>query len=54
MEIDARNGHKDVIQLILDRGADPKKTSDIGWTPLIYAQCGGHVDIENMIRDKMM
>lgn len=34
----ATNGHKDVMKLLLDRGADPNARTDLGMTPLLLAK----------------
>ena len=48
----AKNGHKDVVQLLLDSDADPKKTDALGRTPLSVAVNFGHSDIVNILKDR--
>lgn len=39
----AYNGHFDVCQLLLDRGADLNKSTKYGWSPLGAAAYNGHL-----------
>ena len=41
--------HKDVVQLLLDTGADPKKTDDEGWSPLLRAAMCGRIDVVKVL-----
>ena len=44
-------GQKDVVQLLLDRGADPNKEDAYGWTPLSETQrCGP--DVVQLLLDR--
>ena len=40
--IAAIKGHKEVVLLLLDRGAEPNMATQNGWTPLHYAADEGH------------
>ena len=44
-------GHKDVVQLLLDRGAEPNKGASNGVTPLHMAAYHGHRDIVGILLD---
>jgi uncharacterized protein len=44
LEVACSNGRWEVVVLLLARGADTSP-SVTGWTPLMAASCGGHVDV---------
>ena len=48
----AFHGHKDVVQLLLDRGSDPNKANVGGQTPLHYAAMKGHKDVVQLLLDR--
>ena len=48
----AHNGHKDVVELLLDSGADPNQASRSGVTPLHEAAFGGHKDVVQLLLDR--
>ena len=52
LHIAARNGHMDVVQLLIDTGADPKRADRDGWTPLKLAAEHGHEDVLEFFLDK--
>ena len=41
----SKKGHKDVVQLLLDNGADTKKGNELGQTPLLLAAIWGRKDV---------
>ena len=45
----AYRGHKDVVQILLDKGADPSRTDNSGCTPLSLAHHLGKNEIVNML-----
>ena len=45
----ANKGHKDVVQLLLDRGADPNMANQAGSTALSFALQNGHMDVSNIL-----
>ena len=47
----AFNGRKDVIQLLLDRGAEANMAAQDGRTPLSHALQMGHMDIANILTE---
>ena len=47
------NGHKDVVQLLLDKGADPNRADRVsGVTPLNEASDNGHKDVIQLLLDR--
>ena len=50
-----KNGHKDVVQLLLDH-SDPKidlsPKNTLGWTALMNARRGGHGEIIQLMEQK--
>ena len=46
----ATNGHKNVVQLLLNKGADPNKVSMVGGeSPLLYAAHNRHIDVAKLL-----
>ena len=45
-------GHKDLVQLLLDRGADPNNAGRCGDTPLVVAAIDGKNDIIKLLLDR--
>ena len=45
----SRYNHKDVVQILLDNGADPDKAVENGWTPLHLAADRGHRDVVEVL-----
>ena len=45
----AEKGHQDVVQLLLDRGAEPNIANQFGRTAQYYALQNGHLDIANIL-----
>ena len=43
--IATHSGHRDVAQLLIDRGADVNKADKDGWTPLYWACENGDTDV---------
>ena len=48
----ARNGHQDVVKLLLDKGAEPNMADQNGDTALGYAARGGHKDVVQLLFDR--
>jgi len=49
----AGNGHKDIVQILLDNGANINNQNDIGWTPLIAAaRWRGNKDVVQLLLDR--
>jgi len=44
----SRNGNKDIVQCILDAGADVNAKTNGGWTALMYASQYGFMDIAKL------
>ena len=47
----ARNGHTDVVRLLLKRGAKPNIAHDFGDTPLLMAAEDGHIEVVKLLLD---
>ena len=47
----AYGGHLNVVEFLLERGADPNVQGDDGWTPLHYAVSRYHVDVARVLLD---
>ncbi len=45
----ANNGHKRLVDLLIERGADPSLTAKDGWTAGEAARMAGHVDIADKL-----
>ena len=48
----AWGGHKDVVELLIDRGADPNIANKYGQTPLHGAVSKGHKDVVQLLLDR--
>ncbi|XP_065353147.1 ankyrin repeat domain-containing protein 17 isoform X5 [Cloeon dipterum] len=45
----ASAGHADIVQLLIDNGADVNAQSSTGNTPLMYACAGGHLEVVEIL-----
>jgi len=45
-------GHKDVVALLLERGAMVDKQTDAGWTALMYAAWRGQTEVAELLLEK--
>ena len=45
----AMNGHKNVVKLLLNKGADPNKANMGGESPLLYAAQNRHIDVAKLL-----
>ena len=45
----SRNGHLDVVQLLLAQGAAVNQADNNGWTPLIFTSEKGHLDVAQLL-----
>ena len=48
----AGGGHLDTVKFLIEKGADPKLKSKIGFTPLHYAARWGYLDIVKFLKEK--
>ena len=50
------NGHFDVVEMLLDRGAGKDKANKGGWTPLMIAAYCGHSEVVELLlrRDALL
>jgi ankyrin repeat protein len=46
----AERGHKEVVELLLESGADVNAKSNIGWTALMLAAFNGHKEIVEILK----
>ena len=44
-------GHKEVVHLLLDKGADPNKADRYGWTPIHWAASRGYKEVAQLLLD---
>ena len=52
LHLAARNGHKDVVHLLLDNGVEPDLYTKYGMTPLHIAALIGHIDVVQLLLDR--
>ena len=45
-------GHKDVVNILLDRGANPNKADNSGWTPLHFAVWREHYYVVHILLER--
>ncbi|KAK5637085.1 hypothetical protein RRF57_012797 [Xylaria bambusicola] len=48
----ARDGHLDIVQILLDRGANIDMDDNEGYSPLSWAAENGHVEVTKLLLDK--
>src|SRR2546421_11900067 len=48
----AQKGHKAVVQLLLEKGADVESNDKNGWTPLHWAAVEGHEGVVKLLLEK--
>ncbi|KAK5635619.1 hypothetical protein RRF57_011331 [Xylaria bambusicola] len=48
----ARNGHEEIVQLLVEKGADIESKDSIGRTPLLWAAEEGHQEIVQLLVEK--
>ena len=46
----SKNGHVDIVRLLLDRGADPNVPEELWARPLTWASANGHEEVADMLR----
>jgi RNA polymerase sigma factor (sigma-70 family) len=52
LHLAAWRGHKEVVECLLDHGADLDGVDDLGRTPLAYAEWGGHREVAALLRQR--
>jgi len=45
----AKNGHKEIAELLVENGADVSAKDEDGWTPLFYAAGGGKKEVVEIL-----
>ena len=48
----AQTGHLDVVDLLIENGADKDKANNAGWTPVFVASQQGHLDVVRLLIEK--
>lgn len=48
----AENGHAAIVKILIDNGADLNSCDFYGWTPLMKAVYGGHVETVQALVEK--
>jgi ankyrin repeat protein len=52
LHLAARRGHSEVVELLLDRGAELEQTDDRGFTALLYAASSRSLDLVRLLVDR--
>lgn len=52
LHIAAKRGNLDIVQLLIERGAELNALNSMGQTPLFLAVQGGHKDIANLLIER--
>ena len=52
LHVAARRHFKEVVQILIEGGADPTKADWDGKTPLYWAERGGHSEVITLLRSK--
>ena len=47
-----REGHKETVQLLLEKGIDINQTNKIGWNALHLASSEGHLEVVKLLIEK--
>jgi ankyrin repeat protein len=48
----AKEGHKEIAELLVENGADVSAKDEDGWTPLFYAAGGGKKEVVELLIEK--